>query len=121
MPVEAKADKNQNADEAEGESDENAELPGSVLRLDGGSDSPFAEEIPDANAEMKRTGKDADEREGEKPGIHEEVLDFVIGRAAVGGPALRVEMPGNVNEGDEACVALRGVEPVPDPGIGGDV
>jgi len=121
MPVEAEADEDEDADKAERESDEKAELSGSVLGLDGGGESPLAEEIPNADAEMEGAGEDANQSEGEEPGIHEEVLDFFVGGTPVGGPALRVEMPGDVNESEEAGVALRGVEPVPYPGIGGYV
>src|SRR5260370_41999232 len=39
----------------------------------------------------------------------------------MGEPALGVEMPGDIKECDEARVALSGVEPVPYPGIRGDV
>ncbi len=39
----------------------------------------------------------------------------------MGEPALGVEMPGDIKESDEARVALSGVEPVPYPGIRGDV
>ena len=121
MPVEAEADENQNADEAEGEGDDHAELPGGSLGFNSGGESPLAEKIPDADAEMERRGEYANDGESEKIGIHEEVLNFIVGGAAVGEPALGVEMPGDVDEGDEAGVALRGVEPVPYPGVGGDV
>src|SRR5215469_743161 len=121
MPIEAKADQNQDADKTEGERDENAELSRGMLRLDRDGESPLAEEIPDADAQMKGAGENADQRKGQEVWIHEEVPDFVVGGTAMRGPALRVEMPGDVNESDQAGVALRGIEPIPYPGIRGDV
>jgi hypothetical protein len=54
MPVEAEADEDQNAYKAERERDDHAELPGGALSFDGGGESPFAEEIPDADPQMER-------------------------------------------------------------------
>ena len=121
MPIEAEADENQHAYKTEGDRDENAELAGSALGLNGGGESPLAEKIPDADAEMEGRGENADGGEEEEIGIGEELLDLDVGGFAVGEPALGVEMPGDVEEGDEAGVALGGVEPVPYPGVGGDV
>ena len=121
MPVEAEADENQNAYETECEGDDHAESPGGALGFHGGGESPLAEEIPGADAQMEGGGENADGGESKKIRIHEEVLNFVVSGAAVGEPTLRVKMPGDVREGDEAGVALGGVEPVPYPGVGGDV
>jgi len=121
MPVEAKADENQHADNAEGDGDENAETSGCALSLNGGREPPLAKKIPDADAEMEGGGEDADGGEEEEIRIGEKLFYFGVGGFAVGEPALGVEMPGDVQEGDEAGVALGGVEPVPYPGIGGDV
>ncbi len=60
MPVEAEADENQHADETEGDGDDHAELTRGTLSLDGGGESPLAEKIPDADAEMKGGGENAD-------------------------------------------------------------
>ena len=121
VPVEAKADEDQNAYETEGEGNDDAKLTGGALGFDGGGESPLTEKIPDADAQMEGGGEDADGGESKKIRIHEEVLNFVVSRAAVGEPTLSVKMPGDVDEGDEAGVALGGVEPVPYPGVGGDV
>src|SRR5258708_4625867 len=121
MPVEAEADEDQHADETEGDGDDHAELTRGTLSLDGGGESPLAEKIPDADAEMERGGENADGGEEEEIRIGEELRDFGVGGFAVSEPALGVKMPGDVDEGDEAGVALGGVEPVPYPGIGGDV
>src|ERR1700756_4916442 len=121
MPVEAETDENQNSDETECEGNDRAKLAGSALGFNGGGESPFAEEIPDANAEVEGGGEDADGGEEKEIGIREKLFDFGVGGLAVSEPALSVKMPGYVGEGDEAGVALRGVEPVPYPGIGGDV
>jgi len=121
MPVEAEADEDQNAYETERERDDHAELAGGALGFDCSGESPLAEEIPDANAEVERRGEDADGSEEEKVRIGEKVLDFGIGGFAVSEPALRVEMPGDVGKGDEAGVALDGVEPVPYPGVRRDI
>src|SRR5882762_8917114 len=121
MPVEAEADEDQDTNETEGEGDDHAELTGGALGFDGGGESPLTEKIPDANAEMERGGENADGSEEEEVRIGEEVLDFGVGGFAMSEPALGVEMPCDVGEGDEAGVALRGVEPIPYPGVGGDV
>ena len=121
MPVEAEADENQDADETEREGNDRAKMASGALGFNGGSESPLAEKIPDADAEMEGGGENADGGESKKIRIHEEVLNFVVSGAAVCEPALSVKMPGDVDEGDEAGVTLRGVEPVPYPGVGGDV
>ncbi len=121
MPVEAEADEDQDANETEGESDDHAEMAGGALGFDGGGESPLAEEIPDADAEMEGGGEDADGGEDEKIRIGEEVLDFIVSGFAVSEPTLGVEMPSDVDEGDKAGVALRGVKLIPYPGVGGDV
>ena len=53
MPVEAKTESDQNADDAERDADDHAELPGGSLRAHGGRQSPFAEKIPDADAQVE--------------------------------------------------------------------
>ena len=53
MPIETKTDQNQNSDETESHADERAKLAGSALSACGGSEPPFAEKIPDADAEME--------------------------------------------------------------------
>ena len=121
MPVEAEADEDQHAYETEGEGDDHTELACGVLGFNGGGESPLAEEIPDADAEMERGCEDADGGEEEEIRIGKEVFDFGVGGFAVGEPALGVEMPGNISEGDQTGVALGGVEPVPYPGIRRDV
>ena len=121
MPVEAEADENQNPNKTEGEGDDHAELPGGALSPNGSGESPLAEKIPDADAEMKGGGEDANGGEKEKIRIAEKLFDFSVCGFAVSQPALGVEMPGDVEEGDEAGVALRAVKPVPYPGVGGDV
>src|SRR5208283_757525 len=84
-------------------------------------ESPFAEEIPDADAEMEGAGQDADGGEDEEIRIGEKMFDFGVSGFAVGHPALGVKVPADVDESDQAGVALRCVEPVAYPGIGGDV
>src|SRR5258708_17943309 len=121
MPVEAEADEDQHADDTEGDGDDHAEMSGGVLGFHGGSEAPLAKKIPDADAEVERGGENADGGEEEEIRIGEELRDFGVGGFAVSEPALGVKMPGDVDEGDEAGVALGGVEPVPYPGIGGDV
>ena len=121
MPVEAEADEDQHAYETEGEGDDHAELTGGVLGFNSGGESPLAKEIPNADAEVERRSENADGGEEEEVGIGEEVFDFGVSGFAVGEPALGVEVPGDVGEGDETGVALGGVEPVPYPGIGGNV
>jgi len=121
MPVEAEADEDQDAYETEGDRDKYAELSGGALGSDGGGEAPLAKKIPDADAEMEGGGEDTDGGEEEEIGIGEKVFDFGVGGFAVSEPALGVEMPGDVGEGDEAGVALGGVEPVPYPGVRGDV
>src|ERR1700751_1232941 len=121
MPIETETDEDQEAHEAESKSDNHAELPGGALGFHRGGESPLAEKIPDADAEMEGGGEDADGGEEEEIRIGEKLFDFGVGGFAVSEPALGVEMPGDVNEGDEAGVALRCVEPIPYPGIGGDV
>src|SRR5258708_844288 len=121
MPVEAEADEDQHADDTEGDGDDHAEMSGGVLGFHGGSEAPLAKKIPDADAEMERGGENADGGEEEEIRIGKEMLDFIVSGFAVGEPALGVEMPGNVGEGYEAGVALGGVEPVPYPGVRGDV
>src|SRR5260370_3829717 len=121
MPVEAETDEDQNADETEREGNDRAKLAGGALGFNGGGESTFAEEIPDADAEMEGRGEDADGGEEKEIGIGEKLFAFGVGGLAVREPGLGVEMPGDIGEGDEAGVTLRGVEPVPYPGIGGDV
>ena len=121
MPVEAETDENQNADETERKGNHRAELAGGALGFNGGGESPFAQEIPDADAEMEGTGQDADGGEDQEIRIGEKLFDFGVSGFAVGHPALGVQMPGDVNEGDKTGVALGGVKPVPYPGIGRDV
>jgi|SRR5271165_5305739 len=121
MPVEAEADEDQQADDAEEDADGHAEEAGLALRGGGNSDAPFIEKIPDADAEVERRSDDTDGHEGEEPGVGEELLDVGVGGTAVSGPALGVEMPTYIDEGDETSVALRGIEPVADPGVGRDV
>src|SRR5882724_230611 len=110
MPVEAEADEDQDAYETEGDRDKYAELAGGALGFDGGGETPLAEEIPDADAEMEGGGENADGGEEEEIRIGEKVFDFGVSGFAVSEPPLGVEMPGDVGEGDEAGVALRGVE-----------
>ena len=121
MPVEAEADENQHTDEAKGDGNEEAKSPGCALSLHGGRESPFAKEIPDADSEMERGGENADGGEEEEIRIGEKLRDFGVSGFAVSEPALGVEMPADIKEGDEAGVALGGVKPVPYPGVGGDV
>src|ERR1700739_3429353 len=121
MPIKTETGKEQAAQEAEGEGDNQAGLPGGALGFHRGGESPLAEKIPDADAEMEGGGENADGGEEKEIRIGEKLFYFGVGGFAVSEPALGVEMPGDVNEGDEAGVALRCVEPIPYPGIGGDV
>src|SRR5690242_20382166 len=102
MPVEAEADEDQNAYETEGDGDDHPEMPGGVLGFDGRGESPFAEEIPDADAEVEGRGENADGGEEQEIRIGEKVFDFGIGGFAVREPALGVKVPGDVGEGDKA-------------------
>ena len=121
MPIKTETDEDQQSDEAERKSDNHAELAGGALGFNGGGESPLTEKIPDADAQMEGGGEDTDGGEEEKIGVGEKLLDLGVGGFPVSEPALGVEMPCDVNEGDEAGVALRGVEPVPHPGVRGDV
>src|ERR1700739_534597 len=121
MPIKTETGEDQEAHEAEGEGDNHAELPGGALGFHRGGESPLAEKIPDADAEMEGGGEDADGGEEEEIRIGEKLFDFGVGGFAVSEPALGVEMPGDVNEGDETCVALCRVQPVAFQGIEGDV
>lgn len=121
MPVHVEADENQDADQAKGYRDRNTELSRGALRASRSGESPFAEEIPDADTEMERGGDNANDHKSEKPGIGEIPRDGSVGGTAVGEPAFGVEMPADVDEGDETGVALERVQPIFDPGIGGDV
>jgi hypothetical protein len=60
MPVQAKAENDQHADDAKGDSDKHAELPGGALRAHRRSKAPLAKKIPDANAKVKGRGQYAD-------------------------------------------------------------
>src|SRR5579863_8143105 len=104
MPVETETDENQNADHAKSECDGETEMTGGLLRANGGGESPFAQEIPDADAEMEGTGQDADGGEDQEIRIGEKLFDFGVSGFAVGHPALGVQMPGDVNEGDKTGV-----------------
>ena len=121
MPIETETDEDQQADEAEGKGDSHAEMPGGALGFNGGGESPLAEEIPDADAEMEGGSENSDGGEEEKVRVREKLFDFGVGGFAVREPALGVEMPGDVSEGDQTGVALGSVQPVPYPWIGGDV
>src|SRR5579862_2578165 len=119
MPVKTETEENENADQREEGGDGHAEHAGLFLRRGRNGDAPLAEKIPDADAEMEGGGENADEHKEEEPRVGEELFDVGVGGTAVGEPALGVEMPGDVDEGDEAGVALRGVEPVPYPWVRG--
>jgi len=121
MPIETETDEDQDTNETECEGDEHAELTGGALGFDGGGKSPLTQEIPDADAKMEGRGENADGSEEEEIRIGEKVFDFGVSGFAVGEPALSVKMPGDVGKGDETGVALGGVEPVPYPGIRGNV
>ena len=121
MPVQAKADQNQNADDAKNHSNENAETAGGALGPNGSRKTPFAQEIPDADAKMEGGSEDADDHECKKPRVGKVVCNVVIRGAAMGEPAFGIEMPADINEGDQTGVALERVKPVLHPGIGRDV
>jgi hypothetical protein len=121
MPVQAEAEQDKDTDYSEGECDKHAKSPYGTLSGNGGSQPPLTSEIPDADAEMEGGGQDTDGHKEKEIGIGEILLDVEVGGLAVCEPALSVEMPADVEESDETGIALKGVEPVLDPGIGRDV
>src|SRR5579863_4534888 len=121
MPVVTETDQDQNADSAENQRHRKSEAAGEALRIRGCGQTPLAEEIPDTDPEMKGRGENSDQSKGEKPRILEKMLDFHVGGFAVSEPALRVEMPADINERNESGVALRAVKPIPHPRIRRDV
>src|SRR5580704_2146712 len=121
MPVVAETDQDQNSDHAENQSNGNSQASGKTLCVHGSGQTPFAKKIPDADAEMEGGRKNSDHGEREKPWIMEKVLDFRVGRFAVGHPTLGIQVPADINEGDQTGVALRGEKPISYPGIGREV
>src|SRR5262249_50142951 len=121
MPIETETDEDQQAYETERKGNDHAELAGGALSFNCGGESPLAEKIPDADAQMEGGSENSDGGEEEEIGVGEKLFDFGGGRSAVSEPALSIEMPGDVSEGDEAGVALGSVQPVPYPGVGGDI
>src|SRR5271163_1253790 len=100
MPVKTKTDENEDANHAKCEAHQHAQLPRRPLRAHRGRQSPLAQKIPDAHAEMERRSQNSDHEKCKIQGILQ-----ILRYAGVRGPALRekplgVEMPSDIHEGD---------------------
>ena len=100
MPVQPKAQNDEHADDTEGYSNQHAQLPRGTLRTLGRGESPFAEEIPDPDAKVKRGSQHAHHKKCQIPRISQIALNGCVGRRAVRQPPLRVEVPSDVGERD---------------------
>src|ERR1700735_1185623 len=99
-----------------------ADIAKALARNFSGSDAPLGREQPDAIREVPADGDHGDDVDGEHPGISELVLYFREGcagifRQADAHEALAQHMLEDVSEGDQACIALCDVHPVPGPRI----
>src|SRR5580693_9203121 len=121
MPIEPEAKNDQDTDDPKRHSNECAEASRSLLRPDGGSESPLAGEIPDSHAEMERRGENSNHKKRQVPGILHVLGNIFVRGLAVGEPALRIQVPCDVSESNQSGVTLCGVKPIPYPRIGGDV
>jgi hypothetical protein len=121
MPVQAEAEQDKDTNYPEGESDKHAKSPDGALSGHGHSQPPLTGEIPDPDTEMEGRGQDTEGHKEKEIGIGQIMLDVEVGGLAVSEPAFGIEMPADVEESDEAGIALQGVQPVLDPGIGRDV
>src|SRR5580704_3131856 len=100
MPVQPKAQNDEHADDTENYSNKNAELPRGTLRAYGRGEPPFAEEIPDPDAKVKRRSQHAYHKKSQIPWISQIALNGCVGRRAVRQPPLRVQVPSDVGERD---------------------
>src|SRR5260370_38152587 len=117
MPIESETKNNQDPSDAECPANQGAEAPRRLLRLDGRCEPPFADEIPDAHAEMERRSEHANDKKRQVPRILHVFSHVGIRRPAMREPAFRVKMPADIRKRDDARVSLRSVEPIPYPGI----
>src|SRR5713226_10694873 len=113
MPIVSETNNNQDPDDAERHSHQRAKAPCCLLRLDGRSQTPLAQEIPDSCAEMKRGSQHANDEKHQVPGILHVLSNVRIRRPAVREPSLRVKMPANIRKRDDARVSLRCVQTIP--------
>src|SRR6266404_9066807 len=121
MPVWPETQNNKNSNNAKCNSDQRAKPPSRLLRPGRGGQAPLAKKIPDAYAQMKRRRQHAHDKERQVPWVFHVLRDVRIRRLPMRKPPLRVEMPSNVGKRDQSRVALRGVKPIPYPGVRGDV
>src|SRR5271170_7660303 len=121
MPVKAEAQNNQHTHDAKRDTDQSAELAGGALGARGGGESPFAQEIPDPDAEMERRSKNAGQKKCQIPGICEVARNGSVGGFAVGHPALGIQVPADVSKSDKPGVTLQREQPVLNPWILRDI
>src|SRR5260370_27935212 len=117
MPIESETKNNQDPNDAECHSNQRAEAPRRLLRLDGRREPPLANEIPGARAEMKRRSEHANDKKRQVPRILHVLGHVGIRRPAMREPAFRVKMPADIRKRDDARVPLRRVKPISYPGI----
>src|ERR1700751_4466123 len=117
MPIKTEADENEDSYDAESNANHRSKLPGGSLRAGGRSESPLAEKILDAHAEMERRAQNADREKCQIERVLKISSDRVVGGFAASHQPLGVNVPGNECERHESGVALQGVHPVPDPRI----
>src|SRR5262245_37410743 len=111
MPVKAKADQDQSPDDTEGDANEHSQPPGGMLCTGRSRQSPLAEKIPDANAQVKRRTQYPNYKKREVKRIEHVCANRVICRAAAGQQALGIEMPTDENKSDKARVPLERIHP----------
>src|SRR3954447_1337857 len=117
MPIQPKAKDNQDTDQSKSAADENSQLSSSTLCTRGRCKTPFAKEIPNTDAEMKRGRQHANHKKRQIPRIREISRDRRIGGTPVRDPSLRIQMPSDVGECDQPCVALQREQPILHPRI----
>ena len=121
MPVKTEADHDEHAHQTHSERNRGAQLPRRLLCLHGRGQPPLAEEIPDSDSQMKGRRNNSDQKKCQVERMCQILSNRCVGRFAVSQPSLRIQVPADVSERNQSGVALRRVEPVPDPWILRDV
>ncbi len=121
MPAVAEANDNCDAHENHDGADGRAEKSRGALRFHCRCESPLADEIPNADAEMHGARSDANQEECEEPRILHGVVNVGVGGHAVREETFVVKMPGDKYECEQARPALNGEHPVADPRIRRDI